>query len=117
MFYDNLKAACARRNTTITAVLVALGKATSYTGTWKLGKPPRADMVMELAEYLDVTTDELLYGPGLSSRKDLCNAVATIDSEWYEIITHIPEDRRQMCKDFLRTHMTLPEKYSDSKDA
>ena len=41
--------------------------------------------------------------------------VSGLDPEWIEIITHIPDDKQEMCKDFLRTHMVIPEKYADRK--
>ena len=47
MFYDNFKAACERKGTTITAVLADIGRASGNTGGWKMGKFPRLDIVME----------------------------------------------------------------------
>lgn len=118
MFYDNVKAACARKGTNITTVLSELGRATGNTGTWKLGKYPRLDLAMEIAEYLGVTVDELAYGRGQAPFADAGKTQENeIDKEWVEIISRIPEDRQQMCKDFLRTHMVIPEKYVDSKNA
>lgn len=109
MFYDNIKKVCEQKGTNISAVLAAIGRATGNTGNWKIGKYPRVDIIMEMAEYLDVSTDLLLYG----TEKDDNH----VDLEWVEIIKHIPEDRQKMCKDFLRTHMVLPEKHADKKNA
>ena len=39
------------------------------------------------------------------------------DMEWLEIIHRIPKDKQQMCKDFLKTHMAVPEKYHQGKRA
>ncbi|MCC8066388.1 MAG: helix-turn-helix domain containing protein [Clostridiales bacterium] len=116
MFYDNVKAACTRKGTNITTVLTEIGRATGNTGTWKLGKYPRLDLVMEMAEHLGVSVDELAYGKGQAPYADQTQG-NEIDDEWVDIITHIPEDRQQMCKDFLRTHMVIPEKYADGKKA
>lgn len=110
MFYDNVKEICEMRGTTISAVLHEIGRASGNTGSWKLGKYPRIDIIMELAEHLQVTTDDLLYGLGKSP-------LHAIDSEWIEIINHIPSDRQKLCKDFMRTHMVLPDKYKDKKNA
>ncbi len=116
MFYDNVKEICELRGTTISTVLHEIGRASGNTGSWKIGKYPRIDIIMELAEHLQVTTDDLLYGPGKSPfhEKSLSHA---IDPEWIEIIDHIPSDRQKLCKDFLRTHMVLPDKYEDKKNA
>ncbi|MCD8020750.1 MAG: hypothetical protein LUF92_14600 [Clostridiales bacterium] len=116
MFYDNVKASCARRNTNITTVLADLGRSTSGTGRWKVGGYPRLDVVMEIAEYLKVSVDELAYGRGNAPYADQTR-YNEIGDEWIEIISHIPQDRQQLCKDFLRTHMVVPEKYSDDKEA
>ena len=117
MFYDNLKAACSRKGTNITTVLAEIGRASGNTGGWKVGKFPRLDIVMEIAEQLNISLDELVYGPGKSS----CSIPTQnneLDSEWVEIISQIPEDRQQLCKDFLRTHIvSTPEKYVNDKRA
>ncbi len=117
MFYDNFKAACARKGTTITAVLAEIGRASGNTGGWKMGKYPRLDIVTEIADYLNISLDELVYGlERAPSAKSAQNN--ELDSEWYEIISQIPEDRQQLCKDFLRTHMvSTPAKYADDKRA
>ena len=95
MFYDNLRAVCAEKGTTVTTVLKELHMSTGSTGKWKEGSIPKIDTVMQLAEHLDVSLDYLVYG-----RK---------------LYTHIPDDKQKMCKDFLRTHMVIPEKYADRK--
>lgn len=115
-FYENFKAACARRGTNLSTVLDKLGRASGNSGNWKNGKFPRIDILMEMAEYLHASTDELIYGwgngPGIDELKK-----NQLDPEWIDIINHIPDERQQICKDFLRTHMVLPEKYADGKNA
>ncbi len=117
MFYDNFKAACERRGTNISKVLSEIGRASGNTGTWKVGKFPRLDIVIEMAEHLHMSLDELVYGYGKAPYASQNNELKSIDTEWSDIISHIPDDRQDMCKDFLRTHMVLPDKYTDSKKA
>lgn len=117
MFYDNFKDACERRGTNISTVLSEIGRASGNTGTWKVGKFPRLDIVMEMAEYLHISLDELVYGIGNAPYSTQKDEFRGIGEEWVDIISHIPEDRQGMCKDFLRTHMVLPDKYADSKKA
>lgn len=109
MFYDNLRAICAEKGTTVTTVLKELHMSTGSTGKWKEGSIPKIDTVMQLAEHLDVSLDYLVYG------RKLYTEVSRLDPEWIDIITHIPDDKQKMCKDFLRTHMVIPEKYADRK--
>lgn len=103
----NIRSKCKERGTTITQVLVACGRSTSLSAGWKAGGFPRLDVVMDIAEHLGVSLDELCYGLG--------NAKAAIissnQSEWLDIISRIPAERQQMCKDFLKTHAIIPEKY------
>lgn len=62
MFYDNLKRACKLRNTSVTAVLKKIGIGTANGTYWKNGSVPASDIVVKLAEFLEVTTDFLLLG-------------------------------------------------------
>ena len=109
MFYDNFNALCKAKGTTLTGVLKALGKSTGSTGSWREGKYPKLDTVMEMADYLGVSLDELVYGKTHSIE------LSESEQEWLDIVAHIPEDKQKMCKDFLRTHMVVPEKYKDLK--
>ena len=109
MFYDNFNEVCRQKGTTITGVLKALGKSTGSTGTWREGKFPKLDTVMEMAEFLGVSLDELVYEKLSLMRCQIR------EREWLDIIAHIPEEKQKMCKDFLRTHMVVPEKYADRK--
>lgn len=108
MFYDNLKEVCREKGTTVTTVLKDLKMSTGSTGKWRDGSIPKIDTVMQLSEHLGVSLDRLVYG-----RDDV--DLTEIDPEWIEIISHIPENKQQMCKDFLRTHMVVPDKYEDRK--
>ena len=110
MFYDNFRIVCKEKGTTVTALLKKLGKSTGSTGKWKNGSYPSLDMVMEMADYLGVSLDKLVYNREPSSSLP---SGSTIDPEWVDIISHIPEDKQQVCKDFLRTHMVVPEKFAD----
>lgn len=109
MFYDNFNKACREKGFTLTGLLKILGKSTGSTGSWREGKYPKLDTVMEMAEYLGVSLDELVYGKTHNIESDPSM------QEWLDIISQIPEDKQQTCKDFLRTHMVVPEKYAERK--
>lgn len=111
MFYDNLRKVCKARNTTPTTILKELGMSTGNTGKWKNGGVPSVDVAYKIAKLLDVSVEFLLVGEETHTND------VFIDPEWVEIISHIPDDKQDMCKDFLRTHMVIPEKYADRKRA
>lgn len=62
MFYDNLKAACANKGISVTAMLKKFKISTSNGTAWKNGASPSADIVVRFSEFLGVTTDFLLKG-------------------------------------------------------
>lgn len=115
MFYDNFREACSRKGTTITSALKAIGRSTSCTGGWSRGKFPGLDICMELSEYLGIGLDELVYGKkGADAPAEM---LSSSDREWLEIVRRIPLEKQELCKDFMRTHMVVPEKYQDKKNA
>lgn len=67
MFYDYLKQACKDNNISVTATLKKIGIGTANGTYWKNGSVPASDIVVKLAEFLDVTTDYLLLGKEKSS--------------------------------------------------
>ena len=113
MFYNSLKRVCKAKGTALTVVMRKLNLNEDYISQWKSGISPRLDIVCKIACYLDVSIDYLVMGHAADSTLD----TIALDPEWIEIITHIPEERQQMCKDFMRTHMVIPQKYSDKKNA
>jgi hypothetical protein len=111
-FYDAVRTACAKRGTTITKALADIGRASGNTGSWKAGSLPKVDIVIELAQHLHMTLDELVYGDTSHARM-----LTQEEIEWLDILNRVPEDRRTMCKAFLETHAVVPEKYIDKKNA
>ncbi|MGN1411912.1 MAG: helix-turn-helix domain-containing protein [Oscillospiraceae bacterium] len=62
MFYEQLKKACKKNNTSVTAVLKNIGIGTANGTYWKNGSNPTADIVVKLSEFLGVSCDYLLTG-------------------------------------------------------
>ncbi len=106
--YDNFKRACAIKGTTITQALKAIGRSTSATGSWSHGGVPGLDVCMELATYLGVSLDELVYGEDRS--REIETRISRSQQEWLDIVSHIPVERQETCKAFLRTHMVDAQK-------
>ena len=111
MYYDNFKTACKNHGTSLTVVLKGIGRSTGLTGKWKDGSDPSLAIVCEMAEYMGISLDELVMG------RITAESLPASDMEWLEIIHRIPKDKQQMCKDFLKTHMAVPEKYHQGKRA
>lgn len=111
MFYDNIYKICTEKGTTPTTVLKDLGFSSGNVSKWKNGSVPNVDMCLAISRKLGVSLDYLvtLENPKYYSDHD------PDTQEWLDIIAHIPEDKQQTCKDFLRTHMVVPEKHADRK--
>ena len=75
MFYDKLESLCKEKNTTITAVVVALGLSKGNIRNWKNGSVPKYDTRLKIANYLEVSIDELLTPEELETRETLQKAV------------------------------------------
>lgn len=60
MFYERLVFLCSERNVTVTSLLRDLGYSTSKGSAWKKGSIPKGNILNDIADYFDVSTDYLL---------------------------------------------------------
>ena len=67
MFYQNLIAFCAKKNTNPTALCREIGLATSAATRWKEGSVPRDSTLKRIADRLGVSVTELLDGKAVAS--------------------------------------------------
>lgn len=112
MFYDDMYRVCREKGTKPTIVLRELGMSTGNISKWKAGTSPTVDVAIKIASHLNVS---LSY---------LCNPSDVVEVEypdkykdWIEVIDQIPDERKQLCLDFLKTHMAIPEKYEGKMEA
>ncbi len=112
MFYDNVKKACAEKDVSPTFVLKECGFSTGNLSKWSKGAIPNTELCVKIANYLGVSIDYLLTGNEYKGPHLTDN-----EKEWLRIISRIPEDKHAMLKDFLKTHMAIPEKYEDKREA
>lgn len=115
--YENFRAACKRNGTTLTEVLNATGHSSGSTGAWKQGRPPKLDVVLEIADYLHISLDELVYGKEAADEmiREKSLSLSAEQKEWLDVLSHIPDDKKSICLDFLKTHMVAPDKYCEGK--
>lgn len=86
MFYNRLKIACKNANTTVTATLKAIGIGTANGTYWKNGSVPSSDVVVKLAEFLNVSTDYLLIGKD-SAKTDIAPDAIELISAYNSVDT------------------------------
>lgn len=62
MFFDNFKAICDKKGLKPNPVAQACGASNNSATKWKKGSSPNSEIVVKLANYLNVSTDYLLLG-------------------------------------------------------
>lgn len=110
MFYERLKDACKNAGTTVTATLKAIGIGTANGTYWKNGSIPSSDIIVKLAEFLNVSTDYLLLGKKTSfvnteeqlKLLDVFEILSSIDKgrviERAETLAELAAEREQAAK-------------------
>lgn len=61
-FYERLRLICNEKGTTVTNMLSKLSISTGSTGNWKKGQLPKGDVLVKIADYLNVSIDYMLTG-------------------------------------------------------
>lgn len=88
MFYQQLQKACKKANTTVTATLKAIGIGTANGTYWKNGSMPSSENVIQLAEFLGVTTDYLLKGDAVNDKIDISKDEKELLTYYKELDDH-----------------------------
>lgn len=60
MFYENLKALCKAKGTTLSKVMQEIGLSSGNLSKWKSGGMPRSDTLSKIADCLNVSVNDLL---------------------------------------------------------
>ncbi|MBQ8515607.1 MAG: hypothetical protein IJ496_09440 [Ruminococcus sp.] len=93
MFYDYLKQACKEKGTSITAVLKKIGVGTANGTYWKNGSVPSSDIVIQLSEFLGVSTDYLLKGKESDVKQFKCSSKEQEVLNIYNQLSEISKER------------------------
>ena len=62
MFYEQVKSLCKSRGIAITSLARNLSLSPSAPNNWREGTLPKAETIMKISDFFDVSTDFLLYG-------------------------------------------------------
>lgn len=62
-FFENVKKLCAANGMSVTALGQALGLSNATTAGWRKGSQPRGKTLKMIADYFDVTVDQLIDRP------------------------------------------------------
>lgn len=101
MFYDNFEKACKLRNESPSTVAIKCGASSSASTTWKRGSSPNSDIVVKIAEYLEVSTDFLLLG------KETIDALSPTEKELLIFFRKLSQNEQQRiigrCEEIVST--------------
>lgn len=89
MFYDQVKALCNSRHIAITSLARQLHLSPSAPNNWQNGTLPKAETIMKISEFFDVSTDFLLYGKDRSSNvsSNVSNGAAVLQQSAGNTVT------------------------------
>lgn len=107
MFYEQLKKACKKNNTSITAVLKQLGIGTANGTYWKNGSNPTSDMVIKLSEFLGVSCDYLLLGKETIPEATMKSQLTESEEDMLKVFRKLTA--HQQCKLIVRAEDMVEE--------
>ena len=94
------------RDTNITTVLKQLNRSTGSTGAWKAGVLPNLEIVIDISDYLHLPLDVVVYGEDHFKKWFPRQINLTSEQmEWLDLLSQVPPEKMQMCKDFIKTHV------------
>lgn len=99
-FYESLKSACKDRHVSMTGMLEDLGRSPGCLSSWKSGSFPHINMVIEIANYLNMSLDDLVFGT--------TSAKAPIDDVILDCYYSLPSEYREVALNML---INLRKKY------
>ena len=91
-FYTKLKSICEKRGTSISALLKKCGYSKSYGTNWRKGVTPTIDVVIKIAEELNVSADYLL---------DVNNSSSQDETELINTYRNLTDNGKKQVIDFV----------------
>ena len=91
-FYTKLKSICEKRGTSISALLKKCGYSKSYGTNWRKGVTPTIDVVIKIAEELNVSADYLL---------DVNNSSSQDETELLNTYRNLTDNGKKQVIDFV----------------
>lgn len=94
MFWDVFYNVCKEKGTSPNGVCLAIGLSNAVATHWKNGTLPKADVLVKIADYLEVSVDYLL------GRTDTPLIKAT-EVQWEEILDQMSDESRNQLEDYV----------------
>lgn len=105
MFYERLKALCAKKNLSVSAALNIMGLSSGNMSYWRRGRLPKGDVLRRMANFFDVSVDTLV---GEKQRM-----LASQQEDLLSIFSTVPENRRE---EFLNQAATMAHDFSEGSE-
>lgn len=103
MFYDNFMHLCDIHNVKPYALVKKLGaKSNSVVAQWKNGSVPRDPLLSNIANYFEVSVQELLFGDLCSNKKSPLAEARELSNEERELIELVKSLSEEEVKELSR---------------
>ena len=100
MFWENFQKICKEKGTSPNGVCHDIGLSNASATHWKNGTQPKADVLVKIAKYLDVSVDYLL---GVKNEKPLEPiALRASVSEWTELLNLLSDENLIKLRDYAQ---------------
>ena len=106
MFYDRLKRLCTEKGITITTLVKDLKMSTGNISRWKAGGEPRADTILQIADYLDTPVEYLIDDGETQTEREIVEEVVEILEDSNISVFSFDDDRGAGTQWVLEHHST-----------
>lgn len=89
MFWKNLCTLCNAHNTTPNAVCLAIGKSSATATKWKNGAIPRDTTLQLVANFFNVTPEDLLRDPAEQADPAEPTSTSPLSQEFYDLVDQL----------------------------
>ena len=101
IFYQRLISLCEEKGVEISNVLKATGMSTSKGTAWKTGTQPKADQLIPLCRYFDVSLDYMCGESDIKQSAEKLNGLSADIVELIDLYQAAPPQLREAVKRFL----------------
>ena len=101
MFWENLCALCATKNTSPTSVVTELELSRGSVTSWKNGKVPHHSTLLKIADYFGVSVDYLLTGEKEKAPREIPEGLTELDAEIIKVFSSLSAEKKQQALSYL----------------
>ena len=106
MFWDNLKSVCDEKGIRITPLLTELDIGTGAIHRWQNGGNINSNILIKIADRLNVSTDLLLYGEEktapVANEHNVFSGATKEDLDAFRLYMSLPKQSKLLCRTYIK---------------